>query len=62
MDVDSRLGWASGTYICKDAVTCYGLVRQAEARGAHQYCNSAVMKRNGHVIWYKNYQPKELFR
>jgi len=62
MDVDSRLGWASGTYVCKDARTCYMLVRSAEARGAHQYCNSVVMKRDGHVIWFKNYKPKTSIR
>jgi len=53
MDVDSEL--QSGTYMCKDAITCYMLVKSAEERGATQYCNSVTMKRDGRIIWYKNY-------
>jgi len=55
MEVDSQLGHASGTYLCKDARTCYMLVRRAEERGANQYCNSVIMSRDGRVIWSKVY-------
>ena len=54
MDVDKWNG-ASGTYQCKDVVTCWKHVRDAEARGSTYYCNSVAIKRNGKIVWYKNF-------
>ena len=55
MDVEMTNG-ASGTYQCPDARSCYIKSLEYEARGAEQYCVSLVMKRDGKVIWFKNYQ------
>jgi len=54
MDVDKWNG-PSGTYVCKDAKTCWMLYRAAEIRGDTYYCNSVVMKRDGKIIWFKNF-------
>lgn len=54
MDVDKWNG-PSGTYKCKDVKTCWLLYRAAEARGDTYYCNSVVMKRDGKIIWFKNF-------
>jgi len=54
MDVDKWNG-PSGTYVCKDVKTCWLLYRDADARGDTYYCNSAVIKRDGQIVWYKNF-------
>ncbi len=56
MDVDSSV--RSGTYKCPSVKDCVMMARFAEERGATQWCNSATIKRNGHVVWVKNYWPK----
>lgn len=56
MDVDKWSG-ASGTYVCKDVVTCWKLAYAAEVRGDTYYCNSVLIKREGKVVWFKNYYP-----
>jgi len=56
MDVDSSV--RSGTYKCPSVKDCIMLVRYAEERGAAQYCNNAVIKRNGKIVWAKNFWPK----
>jgi hypothetical protein len=53
MDIDSSV--QSGTIICKSVKQCYVTVLQMEERGASQYCNSIIIKRNGRIIWGKNY-------
>jgi len=54
MDVDKWHG-PSGTYRCVDVKTCWLLYRAAEARGNTYYCNSVVIKRNGKVVWFRNF-------
>ena len=54
MDVDKWNG-PSGSYLCKDVRTCYTKVMMAEERGSTYYCNSVVNKRDGKVVWAKNY-------
>ena len=56
MDVDSSV--RSGTYVCPSVKDCVMMARYAEERGATQWCNSATIKRNGHVVWVKNYWHK----
>jgi hypothetical protein len=56
MDVDSSV--RSGTYICPSVKDCVMMARFAEERGATQWCNSATIKRDGRVVWVKNYWPK----
>jgi hypothetical protein len=53
MDIDSS--FRSGTVLCESVQKCYIKVQQMEERGANQYCNSVVIKRNGKVVWGKNY-------
>jgi hypothetical protein len=54
MDIDKWNG-PSGTVVCKDVKSCYIKVLAAESRGSTYYCNSIVIKRDGKVIWAKNY-------
>ena len=56
MDVDSSV--RSGTYKCPSVKDCVMMARFAEERGATQWCNSATIKRDGHVVWVKNYWHK----
>ena len=56
MDVDSSV--RSGTYKCPSVKDCVMMARYAEERGANQWCNSATIKRDGRVVWVKNYWPK----
>ncbi len=56
MDVDSSV--RSGTYRCPSVKECVMLVRGAEERGAEQWCNSATIKRDGRVVWVKNFYPR----
>jgi hypothetical protein len=53
MDIDSSI--RSGTIHCESVAACYIKVQYMEARGADQYCNSVSIKRNGNVVWDKNY-------
>jgi hypothetical protein len=55
MDVDSSV--RSGTYVCPSVKDCVMMARYAEERGATQWCNSATIKRDGRVVWVKNYWP-----
>ena len=54
MDVDKWHG-PSGTYRCIEPLECIKIYRAAEARGETYYCNSVVIKRDGRVIWFKNF-------
>lgn len=54
MDVDKWNG-PNGTYLCKDEKTCWMLYRAAEVRGDTYYCNSVIIKRDGKIVWYKNF-------
>ncbi len=54
MSVDKWNG-PSGTYLCKDVKTCWMLYKAAEVRGDTYYCNSAVIKRDGKIVWFKNF-------
>jgi hypothetical protein len=56
MDVNSSV--RSGTYVCPSVKDCVMMARYAEERGATQWCNSATIKRDGRVVWVKNYWPK----
>ena len=55
MEVDSSI--RSGTYRCESVQSCVLRVRNAEERGAMQYCNSVIIKSNGRVVWGRNYYP-----
>ena len=55
MDVDSSV--RSGTYKSAAVKDCVMMARYAEERGANQWCNSATIKRDGRVVWVKNYWP-----
>jgi|SaaInlStandDraft_6_1057023.scaffolds.fasta_scaffold423984_1 hypothetical protein len=60
MDVDSSV--QSGTVVCASVQQCYIKVLQMEERGATNYCNSVIIKRNGKIVWAKNYWQKPNFR
>jgi len=60
MDVDPSV--QSGTVVCGSVQQCYIKVLQMEQRGATNYCNSVIIKRNGRVVWSKNYWPKHRIR
>jgi len=53
MDVDSSV--QSGTVVCESVQSCYVKTLQMEERGSAQYCNSVVIKRDGRIVWFKNY-------
>ena len=53
MDVDSSV--QSGTVVCDSVKSCYVKTLQMEQRGSAQYCNSVTIKRDGRVVWFKNY-------
>ena len=53
MDVDSSV--RSGTMRCESVKSCYVKTLQMEERGSAQYCNSVIIKRDGRVVWFKNY-------
>jgi hypothetical protein len=55
MDVDSSV--RSGTYQCESIKQCWTLVQYAEERGANQWCNNISIKKNGRIVWSKNYWP-----
>jgi hypothetical protein len=56
MEVVKQNRTGGGTYLCPSVRACYISVLKAEARGAAQYCESLQIKRNGHVVWERNYQ------
>lgn len=56
MDVDKWNG-PSGTWSCDTVRECYMKWFEAEQTGKTYYCNSVVIKRDGRVVWFKNYYP-----
>lgn len=54
MDVDKWIG-SSGTYKCQSVRECYTIWLQAEMRGETYYCNSVSIKRDGKIVWFRNY-------
>lgn len=61
MDVYKN-GPGGGTYKCTSVVACYSYVRAAEDRGAVQYCNKIVIKRNGYPVITRDYEKRREFR
>ena len=55
MDVIKN-GPGGGTYKCTSVVDCYRYVRNAEERGATQYCKKIVIKRNGYPVITRDYE------
>ena len=55
MDVVKTNG-AGGTWKCASVRDCYIKVLESEARGANQYCETIVIKRNGNVVWSRKYK------
>ena len=55
MDVVKTNG-GGGTWRCPSVRDCYIRTLEAEARGANQYCESIVIKRNGKPVWWRKYQ------
>jgi hypothetical protein len=56
MDVvknDGVLG--GGTWLCKSLKECYVKVLEAEHRGASEYCETITIKRDGLVVWHRDY-------
>ena len=53
MEIDSD--GISGSIMCESVSQCWVKVQYMEARGANEYCNSITIKRNGRIVWYKNY-------
>ena len=56
MDVVKNDGFSSGTWKCESVKACYIKVLEAEARGAHQYCKTVTIRRDGYVVWQRDYQ------
>jgi len=55
MDVVKTYG-GGGTWRCASVRDCYIKVLRAEARGANQYCETIVIKRNGKPVWFRKYR------
>jgi hypothetical protein len=56
MDVVKEDGFgASGTWLCSTLRDCYVKVLEAEERGAAQYCRTITIKRDGKVVWHRDY-------
>ena len=56
MDVVKEDGFgASGTWLCSTLRDCYVKVLEAEERGATQYCRTITIKRDGKVVWHRDY-------
>ena len=55
MDVEKTDG-GGGTWQCPSVRACYIRTLEAEARGANQYCESIVIKRNGKPVWWRKYR------
>ena len=45
----------SGTWKCVDEQSCITKVREAEYRGQTQGCRLIQIKRNGDVVWHRDY-------
>jgi len=58
MDVVKQSQTGGGTWICPSVQACYIKILEAEARGAAQYCESITIKRNGSIVWQRQYQNK----
>jgi hypothetical protein len=59
MDIDSSV--RSGTMRCESVQQCWIKVQYMEERGANQYCDSITIKRDGRIVWFKNYWPKNYY-
>lgn len=55
MDVVKTNG-GGGTWRCPSVRDCYIRTLEAEARGANQYCETIVIKRNGKPVWFRKYR------
>ena len=55
MDVVKTNG-GGGTWKCASVRDCYIKVLESEARGANQYCETIVIKRNGRPVWSRKYK------
>jgi hypothetical protein len=56
MDVVKEDGQGtSGTWLCPSLRDCYTKVLEAEERGATQYCRSITIKRDGKIVWHRDY-------
>ena len=55
MDVTKTYG-GGGTWKCASVRDCYIRTLEAEARGANQYCETIVIKRNGKPVWWRKYK------
>lgn len=56
MDVVKQDGMgSSGTWLCPSLRDCYIKILKAEARGAAQYCSTITIKRDGQVVWFRDY-------
>ena len=59
MDVVKNDGIKGGrTWLCKSLRECYIKVLEAEERGATQYCESITLKRDGKVVWRRDYNDQ----
>jgi hypothetical protein len=56
MDVVKEDGYGtSGTWLCSTLKDCYVKVLEAEERGATQYCRTITIKRDGKIVWHRDY-------
>lgn len=56
MDVVKNDGYkGGGTWLCESLHSCYIKVLEAEYRGATLYCETITLKRDGNVIWHRDY-------
>ena len=56
MDVVKQDGMGTGgTWLCKSLRECYTKVLEAEYRGATLYCKTITMKRDGTIVWHRDY-------
>lgn len=56
MDVVKENGHkGGGTWLCKNFDECYHKIREAEERGATQYCRTITIKRDGDTVWHRDY-------
>jgi hypothetical protein len=54
MDVNKTYG-GGGTLVCPTIKACYIRVLENEQRGATEYCESIMIKRDGIVVWQRDY-------
>ena len=56
MDVVKHDGMgSSGTWRCEDFYQCYLIVLSGEYRNQTSDCKTITIKRNGRVIWHRDY-------